>query len=83
VHPHHLPASALILALIVITLGYVGACVVWPFAACRLCDGAGRRRSPSGRAWRYCHRCKGTGARLRIGRRAWNYLRRLHNDGTR
>ena len=51
--------------------------------ACRKCGGAGRRRSPSGRAWRYCHRCHGTGARLRTGRRIWNYLRRAYRDGTR
>ena len=31
-HPHHLAASALILPLIVVTLGYIAACVVWPFA---------------------------------------------------
>jgi hypothetical protein len=77
VNPHHALASALPLLLIVVTLGYVVACAAWPFAACRRCEGAGKRRSPSGRSWRYCHRCKGTGARLRAGRRAWNYLRRF------
>ena len=82
-HPHPIAASALILPLVLVTLGYVGACVVWPFAACRKCGGAGRRRSPSGRAWRYCHRCHGTGARLRAGRRIWNYLRNLHKEGHR
>ena len=82
-HPHHVSASALILVLVIVTVGYVGACAAWPFGACRRCGGAGKRRSPTGRAWRYCHHCKGTGGRLRIGRRAWNYLRRLHRDGTR
>ncbi len=82
-HPHAAPASTLILILIVVTLGYLGACVVWPFRACHRCDGAGKRRSPGGRSWRYCHHCHGTGGRLRLGRRAWNYLRRLHHDGTR
>jgi hypothetical protein len=76
-------ASALILPLVLVTFGYVVACVVWPFAACRKCGGAGRRRSPSGRAWRYCPRCRGTGARLRTGRRLWNYLRTLHKEGHR
>lgn len=82
-HPHPIAASTLILALIVVTLGYIMACVVWPFSSCRKCGGAGRHRSPSGRAWRYCNRCGGTGARLRAGRRAWNYLRNLHKEGHR
>jgi hypothetical protein len=79
--PHHLAASALILPLLLVTFCYIVACLVWPFAACRKCHGAGRHRSPSGRAWRYCHRCHGTGARLRTGRRIWNYLRNLHKEG--
>jgi hypothetical protein len=83
VHPHATPASTLILILIVVTLCYIIACAAWPFGACRKCSGAGKSRSPSGRAWRYCRRCNGTGGRLRLGRRAWNYLRRLHRDGTR
>jgi hypothetical protein len=83
VHTHAAPASALILALLIVTLCYAVACVVWPFGACRKCGGAGKLRSPSGRAWRYCRRCHGTGGRLRIGRRAWNYLRRLYHDSTR
>ena len=80
-HPHHLAASALILAPLAVTVCYVAACAVWPFASCRKCGGAGRHRSPSGRAWRYCHRCSGTGARLRTGRRIFNYLRNLHKEG--
>jgi len=82
-HPHHAAANTLIIALVIVTFGYAGACAAWPFAACYQCRGAGKRRSPSGRAFRYCHRCHGTGARLRRGRRAWNWLRRLHRDGTR
>jgi len=82
-HPYHLAASALILPLIVVTFGYIAACVVWPFGTCRKCGGSGRHRSPSGRAFRYCHRCGGTGARLRTGRRLWNYLRNLHKEGHR
>ena len=58
-HPHPMAASALILLPLAVTLGYVTACAVWPFANCRKCGGAGRHRSPSGRAWRYCHRCQG------------------------
>jgi hypothetical protein len=81
--PHGIAASALILPLIIITLCYIAASAVWPFAACRKCDGVGRRRSPSGRAWRYCHRCHGTGARLRTGRRIWNHLHRTWKDSHR
>ena len=80
-HPHPFAASTLILYVVGVTFCYVVACAVWPFAACRKCGGAGRHRSPSGRAWRYCHRCHGTGARLRTGRRIWNYLRNLHKEG--
>ena len=54
--------------------GYGIACAVWPFAACRKCDGGGRFRSPSGRAWRHCRRCKGSGARVRTGRRIWVWM---------
>ena len=82
-HPHPIAASALILAPLAVTLCYIAACAIWPFRACRKCGGAGRRRSPSGRAWRYCHRCHGTGARLRTGRRIFNYLRNLHKEGHR
>ena len=57
-HPHPIAASALILPLLIVTACYITACVVWPFRACRKCDGIGRRPSPSGRAFRYCHRCK-------------------------
>lgn len=68
-----------ITALAVYALG----CWAWPFASCRRCDGSGKRRSPSGRAFRLCPRCKGTGRRLRIGRRVWNYARRLRAEGHR
>lgn len=50
---------------------YFLACWWFPFAACFRCDGDGKFRSRSGKAWRYCRRCKGSGNRLRIGRRVW------------
>lgn len=53
------------------TAGYVAVCAFWPFTACRLCSGSGKRRSPSGKAFRICPRCKGSARRLRTGRRAW------------
>jgi hypothetical protein len=71
---HLIGATAIGLA--VLAGGYALACLVWPFTACPRCDGSGRRRSPSGRAWRDCRRCKGSGARLRAGRRIVNWLGR-------
>lgn len=64
-------------------LGYVFACWFWPFTACKRCDGNGKRKSPSGRAWRTCKRCKGTGRRIRTGRRIFNWLHVLNQEGTR
>ena len=60
--------------------GYVVAGLIWPFAACRKCEGAGRFRSPSRKAWRLCRRCKGSGTRVRIGRRLWTWLSDAKND---
>lgn len=57
---------------------YLLACWIWPFAACHRCEGLGRFRSPSGKAWRRCRRCKGTGERLRVGHRVVNALRRAY-----
>lgn len=54
--------------------GYVLACAFWPFAACPKCDGSGKRRSPSGKAFRVCPRCAGTSRRLRFGRRVWRHV---------
>ena len=65
----------LVLALLVWLAGYSAACALWPFAACRRCDGAGKRRSPSGRAWRTCPVAGGSGRRLRTGRHALLTLR--------
>jgi hypothetical protein len=65
----------LTLLTLLIAGGYLAACAIWPFTACSRCDGNGKRRSPSGKAWRPCRRCGGTGARLRLGRRVYNHLR--------
>jgi DnaJ-class molecular chaperone len=64
----------LALLTLLIVGGYLAACAFWPFVTCPRCDG-GRKRSPSGKAWRNCPRCKGTGTRLRAGRVAWNAFR--------
>ncbi|GGT58145.1 hypothetical protein GCM10010177_13150 [Actinomadura citrea] len=77
------PAPMLILLAIIGTAVYLVSCFIWPFRPCSRCDGAGRFRSPSGRAWRYCHRCSGKGAQLRAGRRILTYLGNTRDRGTR
>ena len=72
-------ASPLLPVLLVITLGYLLACSLWPFTPCRRCHGTAQRRAPIGRGVRFCRRCRGTGLRLRLGRRAFNHLRRHHH----
>lgn len=62
-------------------LGYAIACAVWPFVTCPRCAGSGRKRSPSGRAFRDCRRCSGSGRRLRTGRRVFVWLRVLRAGG--
>ncbi|MFI6229061.1 hypothetical protein ACIBCR_17300 [Micromonospora echinospora] len=67
-------ASLPCLALIIVTLGYLAACVVSPFGRCRTCHATGRTRSRLGRVRRDCRRCAGTGLRLRVGRHVINHL---------
>lgn len=59
---------------------YAAHCWWWPFGNCRKCDGAGRFRSASGRAWRPCRRCKGSGSRVRFGRRLLTWASKKKND---
>ncbi len=73
--------SFVFLALVAVA-AYAVHCLVWPFRACRKCGGAGRFRSPSGRAWRYCDRCGGRAAQVRLGRRLWTYLTNTRDRGT-
>ena len=68
---------------LVLLVGYAGACTAWPFGACRRCSGSGKRRSPSGRAWRECRRCRGSGRRVRLGRRLWVAAQATHRRGSR
>jgi len=56
-------------------LGYALACLVWPLAACRKCEGVGRFRSPSKKYWRPCPRCDGSGRRIRTGRYVVEWFR--------
>ncbi|MGQ0775648.1 MAG: hypothetical protein ACT4NY_14720 [Pseudonocardiales bacterium] len=46
---------------------------VFPWRACRWCEG-GKKRSSSGRHWRDCRHCTGTGKRIRAGRRLWKAM---------
>ncbi|EXG79168.1 hypothetical protein [Cryptosporangium arvum] len=71
-------ALVLALALIILTLGYLGLCRFWPYTHCRRCDGTGKRHALIGRGYRHCPRCGGTGERLRIGRHVLNHLTALH-----
>ena len=73
----------LLLTLTVVTVGYGLGCWLWPFGACRRCQGTGKRRSPFGRAFGLCYRCDGTGRTLRIGRHIINALRELHDKGSK
>ncbi|GAA3365173.1 hypothetical protein GCM10020366_64040 [Saccharopolyspora gregorii] len=70
-------------ALLLVTLGYAASCVLWPFKACRICNGEGKFRSPFLRAVRLCAACKSTGLRPRAGLKAWNAYRRLHHTNRR
>lgn len=72
-------ASALFLPGLLITLGYLGLCAVWPFKACRHCQGHGQLRGWLG-GIRLCHACDGTGLRLRVGRRVINAIRRIYRE---
>ena len=53
-----------------LALGWTGFYLIgcaWPYRACRRCHGAGKLRSPSGKAWRRCPCCKASGTRIRTG----------------
>lgn len=69
-------ATATVLTLAAWAAGYAAACAFWPFTACSRCKGAGKLRSPSGRAFRLCPRCKASGRRLRLGRRLFTHVTR-------
>lgn len=78
-HPLEPVASTLLVITPIVTLGYLGLCLIWPFKACRRCGGAGQHFGPFG-GIRPCGHCDGTGLRLRLGRRAWDAFRRIYRD---
>jgi hypothetical protein len=74
--------AATVALIVTIVAGiYLLTCLIWPFGRCRRCSGAGKFKSPLGRAYRHCGRCKGSGLRLRLGRYVINHLRALHGAG--
>lgn len=65
-------ALGLLLAVVAVAVVvYLVSSAVWPHTNCSRCDGAGKFRSPNGRAWRDCPRCGGRGSRTRLGTRVW------------
>lgn len=62
-----------ILAAMLWVAWYLLACAVFPWRACRWCDG-GKKRGPSRRNWRDCRHCTGTGKRARFGRWLWKAM---------
>lgn len=75
--------GGVLLAALALLAVYIGACLIWPFTNCGWCGGGGRKRSPTGKAWRLCRHCKGTGARVRLGRQLATTLRTTRRKGTR
>lgn len=80
---HHISTAAIVLILLAVTVCYFVACAVWPFSSCRHCGGAGKARSPTGRAFHHCRHCRGSGARLRTGRRIYTALARSRSRANR
>jgi hypothetical protein len=80
---HHASAGLIVLALLAVTVCYVAACAVWPFRSCHHCGGAGKSRSPTGRAFHHCRHCNGSGAQLRTGRRIYTALARSRSRADR
>lgn len=66
-----------------VAAAYIGACCLWPFAACGRCKGEGKFKSPFGGSWRKCRRCKGSGERVRVGRRVWTWWTETWSKGTK
>lgn len=72
-HGHSLAGliTVTVVALVILTAGYLVKCWLLPFVSWRC------RHSSARAAWR-CRRCAGTGRRVRAGRRLINHIRRAH-----
>ncbi|TKK74640.1 hypothetical protein FDA38_35250 [Kribbella jiaozuonensis] len=64
--------TSAVAALVLLTAAYLATCRIWPYANCGRCNGSGKSRSPSRKAFRNCKRCKGTGRRERTGTKFLN-----------
>jgi hypothetical protein len=72
-------SGVIIAAIVLVTLGYIWSCGVFPYKACHSCRGQGQFQSAVFGAIRLCRRCDGSGRVLRLGRRlynAWSRTRR-------
>ena len=78
-HPHTVNVIPLILALAVVTLGYLAWIWIRPFKTCRHCHGMGRIQRRIGRP-KTCKHCGGHGVRPRAFRGAQRTTRRLVDD---
>jgi hypothetical protein len=72
-------AIPLLIPGLLLTLGYLGTCLLFPFRACKHCHGHGQLQGWLG-GIRFCPACDGTGLRLRAGRRLINALRRSYRS---
>jgi hypothetical protein len=72
-------AIPLLIPGLLLTLGYLGMCLLFPFRACRHCHGHGQLQGWLG-GIRFCPACEGTGLRLRAGRRLINAVRRNYRE---
>lgn len=72
--------TTLLLLGLVLVLGYLGACLVFPHRACRACKGVGKFTGGLLGGVRLCPRCDARGIELRAGRRAINAMRRARRD---
>ena len=52
---------------VVLVVGYLLGCRIWPYTDCPRCKGSGKSGSPNRKAFRNCPRCQGTGRRTRLG----------------
>ena len=73
---------ATVLLIVTVAVGfYLFTCLVWPFGRCRRCKGAGKFKSPLGKAYRHCGKCDGSGLRVRLGRHVINHMRAVRGAG--
>jgi hypothetical protein len=73
-------ATVALIVTIAVALYLLG-CLIWPFGKCRRCKGAGKFKSPFGRAYRHCGKCQGSGLRVRLGRHIINHIRAVRGAG--